>query len=257
MEFSAKGLVINETKQGESDKLLTILTDYRGKIYATAKGVKKLTGKNSAGCQLFAYSEFEFVEKNGRFIVKNAVASELFFNIRNDILRYTLACYFDELACHVTVFENDETQTLRLMLNTLYALSNIKDIELWKIKGAFEMRLMALCGFMPDVTACFLCGKEIEKIHNARFSFDEATVLCDECAKKEDLPFSCGANSDVLKAVFYVCTCRVEKLLSFTIDPSYSLEFSFLCENYLIHKTERTFKTLKVYKSVSNSLGEL
>lgn len=257
MEFLTKGLVINEAKQGESDKLLTILTQTRGKIYALAKGVKKLTGKNSAGCQLFAYSEFEFVEKGGRYIVKNAVPTELFFNIRDDISRYALACYFVEVACHVTVCENDETQTLRLMLNVLFALSNMKDVEIWKIKGAFEMRLMALCGFMPDVGGCFSCGKEAERINNGRFSFDEATVLCDDCAKKTNLPFSCSACADVLRAVYYVCNCRAEKLLSFNIDPSYALEFSFLCENYLIHKTERTYKTLKVYKSVVNSLGEL
>ena len=45
-------------------------------------------------------------------------------------------------------------------------------------------------------------------------------------------------------------------MLMFSASQDELKELSFVCENYLIHKTERTYETLKIYKSITNSLGE-
>ena len=254
MENSCVGVVIREQLQGENDKLLTILTP-EGKIFAYAKGVKKISSKNAPACQLFVFSEFELLQKSGRTVVKTAISKELFYNMRSDMTKYALACYFAEVINHITTENNDESETLRLFLNTLYALANKDDIPLWQIKGAFELKLMSICGFMPDFTTCFGCGCDIELSKNNVFSFEEAALICDKC-RNGNVAYSCTLTGDVCNAMKFIANSSVTSFLSFKIDDSLSYEFSFVCEKYLIHKTERTYETLKIYKSILNSLGE-
>ncbi len=257
MDKSLSGVIIKEKLQGESDKMLTILSP-NGKIYALAKGVKNISSKNAPACQIFAYSDFEIIEKNGRNLVKTACTKEIFYGMRSDMASYSLACYFSDVICHVATENNDETDLLRLFLNALYALSNKKDIPLWLIKGAFEIRLMSIIGFMPSLTACPYCDTAAVLSRSNIFSFEEGGVICEKCRSKSDsVPFSCNVSDTTLKAVDFISSCPLEKFLSIRLDEALSAEFAFLCENYLIHKVERSFETLKIYKSIVNSLSNI
>lgn len=252
MDFSTSGIVIKEQLQGENDKLLTVLTP-NGKVFAYAKGVKKISSKNAPACQLFVYSEFEFIQKNGRLTVKSAIPKEMFYNMRSDIIRYSLACYFAELTNYVTMQNSDEVETLRLFLNSLFALAKKQEIPLWQIKGAFELKLMCICGFMPNLDSCFECGCEIEISRNNTFSFEEAAFACEKC-KKDTSTYSCTLSMEVCNAMEYICNASIPSFLSFKLADALYHEFLFICENYVIHKTEHSYETLKVYKSILNSL---
>jgi DNA repair protein RecO (recombination protein O) len=92
--------------------------------------------------------------------------------MRSDMTRYALACYFAEVINHITTENSDESDTLRLFLNALYVLANKPEIPLWQIKGAFELKLMSICGFMPDFSSCFECGCDIEISNINTFSTD-------------------------------------------------------------------------------------
>lgn len=251
MEFTTDGIVIKETNQGENDKLLTVLTSTHGKITVFAKGVRKITAKNAPACQLFVYSEFDIVTKGNRNILKTAVAKQFFYNMRSSMERFSLGCYFAEVAAHVCMENNDETEALRLILNTLYALSEKNEIPLWQIKGAFEMALMSVCGYMPDLEGCSCSGQITE---NAVFSLEDACLICNVCkAKRGNIPFSFGISLSVIEALRFITSNDVSKYLNFKLGEEFSKEFSFICENYLLYKTEKSFETLKIYKSVINS----
>ena len=259
-EFTELGIVIREKTQGESDKLITVLTAKHGKVFALAKGVKNITNKNAASCQLFVYSEYDFVTKSGRRVLKTGISKDVFFGMRCDAERFALVSYFADVLNHVTMENNDETETLRLFLNVIYALSYKQDIPLWLIKGAFELRLMCVLGFMPDFSSCGGCGCEAYFRKNNIFSFELGAVLCEDCSKQAQksegyIPYSCKVSDEVLEMMIFVCACDVKKLLSFKLDDAFAPEFSFACENYLIHKTERTFETLKIYKNIVNTLN--
>lgn len=255
MDYITQGIVIREVLQGENDKLLTILTSEYGKITAYAKGVKKISSKNAPACQLFVYSEYELLRKFGRLTVKTALPKEMFYEMRADMTRYSLACYFADVLNHICVENNDETEPLRLFLNCLYALSNKKDIPLTQIKSVFELKLMCICGFMPNLNYCFNCGAENSVLRNNVFSFEESGILCDECFKNAGnsvIPYCCTVSSDVLEILKYISLSPQSKMLMFSLSDDKLKELAFVCENYLIHKTERSYETLKIYKSIIN-----
>ena len=56
--LKVNGLIIREISVGESDKLVTILTDTMGKITVSCKGVRNIKSKRIAASQLFSYGEF-------------------------------------------------------------------------------------------------------------------------------------------------------------------------------------------------------
>ncbi len=259
-EFTADGLIIREAPYGETGKLLTILTAEHGKVYSYAKGVKNINSKNGPGCQLLVFSEFDFIIRNGRRLVKTALTKESFYRMRTSADRLALASYFSEVINHVTMENNDETEALRLMLNVSYALSHKPEIPFWKIKAAFELKLMCVLGMMPDFASCYQCGNTTYFSGSNLFSFEEGALLCEKCNENTrrvigHVPYSCTISDEVLKAMVFVCMSDVKKILSFDLDVSFTGEFAFVCENYLIHKTERTYETLKIYKSIVNSLN--
>ena len=258
MDFATKGIVIREVLQGENDKLLTILTPDKGKITAYAKGVKKISSKNAPACQLFVFSEYEFINKSGKLAVKTAVSKDLFYDMRADMTRYSLACYFAEILQHTCMENNDESESLRLFLNCLYALSYRKEFSISQIKAAFEMKLMCICGFMPDFDTCIQCSGEITCTPQNIFSFEESGLICEKCLallNKNNVPFSCTISHNVIEAIKFICFSQQSKLLMFSLDDDELNELSFVCENYLIHKTERNYETLKIYKSILNLIG--
>lgn len=256
MELVLSGIVIREKPINEADKLITVLTDKIGKITFRAKGVKSIKSKNASATMLFCYSDFELSEKCGRYTLKTAYLKESFFGIRSDILRYSLACYFLDTVNTVTTELGDETDILRLLLNSLYALSEKASLPLWKIKGAFELKLMVLCGFMPELNTCGLCADEIKMSDSAFFGFSDAFTVCDKCKSKGQYNGLFKVSAPVLEAMRYISVCPSKRLLSFNLNDLYSPEFSFICENYLLNQTERGYETLKIYKSMNNTFNK-
>ena len=63
MMTTVKGLIIKETKVGEGDKIITLLTPELGIIQVSAKGARSYKSKYIAACQLFGYCEFVLVKK--------------------------------------------------------------------------------------------------------------------------------------------------------------------------------------------------
>ena len=93
MIFTTDAVVIRERQSGEADRLLTLLTRDRGVINAFAKGACRPKNKLHSSTQLFSYASFTLYE--GKSIsVNEAAQKELFFGLREDIEKLSLAQYF-------------------------------------------------------------------------------------------------------------------------------------------------------------------
>ena len=157
MQTKTKGLIIREQTVGESDKLVTVITEDFGLIKAFVRRAKTIKSQNLSATSLFAYSEFSLYRNKEAYVIDNATSIEVFFNLRSDIETLSLAQYFAQLACFLGSEEQPMPGMLRLLLNALYLLCQGKKSHLL-IKVAVELRMLALGGYMPDLTACYRCG---------------------------------------------------------------------------------------------------
>ena len=87
MQLSTKGIVIKEKNIGESDRMLTILTENSGIVFARARGANRVKNKNSAATDFLSYSQFELFKNRDIFIVDSAEPIALFYQLRVDIVK--------------------------------------------------------------------------------------------------------------------------------------------------------------------------
>ena len=92
----------------------------------------------------------------GKWTVNEASVIEGFDGLRTDLEAFALGAYFAECLEALAVEDQPDAELLQLGLNSLYALSH-RLCAPEKIKAAFELRLMSLAGYEPDLTACAAC----------------------------------------------------------------------------------------------------
>lgn len=237
--MNTDGLIIREKSSGEQNRAVTVLTRSSGIVRAYVYGAKKISSRTGAATQLFAFSDFGFAEKRGSYIIEAAKPKEVFFNLRNDVKKIALAQYFAEL-CECLVPEKEESEEyLKLMLNSLMLLMNDKrDKKL--IKSVFELSILSLSGYMPNIVACEECGK----YEDDYMFFDTANgnIFCSHCVGAGmKVPMS------VISAVRYIVLSDRQKIFNFNLNES-SLEIlSELTEKYTMSILQRNFKTLDFY----------
>lgn len=245
IKITAPGLVIREQSIGESDRLITVLTAQYGLVRAFSRGAKKTKSKKLAATALLAYSDFTFVKTRDAYSVEDALVKEVFFELRQDVEKMALAQYFCELANEFCEEDYESEEILRLFLNALWLLKSDKKTPGF-IKAVTELRLMSLSGYMPALLGCDKCGEyESEVMY---FSPENGKIYCEEC-----LPVGqryC-VNASVIQAMRYVSLSDFEKIFSFSLKEDALKKFSELCEGYLLHKTQRKFKTLDFYKTLA------
>ena len=154
---TTKALVLREVRYKEADRMLTLFTSTDGKITAKARGALRKGSKIAAATQQLTYAEMTLFGNRGKWTVNEASVIEPFSGLRTDIADFALGCYFAECLEALSVEDQPDAALLQLGLNSLYALSK-KMYPPRHIKAAFELRLMCLAGYEPNLSACAVCG---------------------------------------------------------------------------------------------------
>lgn len=123
MLITTKGVVIRERQSRENDKFIDILTPDLGIIEISAKGAKKISSKNSASTQLFAYSNFCVQKRTERYYLNSSEPIHIFYPIRTDIEKTALAAYFSEVIKYAVPSEQPSADVLRLLLNSFHFMT--------------------------------------------------------------------------------------------------------------------------------------
>lgn len=246
MYLTTRGLVLRETKYKEADKILTLLTEDVGKLAVNARGVLRKNSRIAAGCQLLTFSDFTLFENRGRWSVDEAQSVEQFLGLRGDISLLALGAYFAELLETVSDEDSPDPEILHLGLNSLFALAgNYYPPE--HIKAVFELRLMCLAGYEPQLDACPVCGKS-EALRPV-FSTRGGCLLCAGCAGSE-YGETVSLTPSVLEALRYIERAENKKIFSFSLSERDEALLARICESYVTAQLERRFASLDYWRSV-------
>lgn len=243
MQTKTQGLVIREQTVGESDRLVTLLTADYGLVKAFVRRAKNIKSNNVSATSLFAYSEFTLYRSREAYVVDNAVANEVFFDLRKDINALSLAQYFAQLAYFLCAEEQPAPDTLRLLLNALHLLCKGKKSHKL-VKSVVELRMLALGGYMPNLLACYRCGTyESEVMY---FDVQEGCIYCKDCFRNNALTAPLG----VITAMRYICLSDLGKVFSFNIGEENMNILSDITEKYTLSRIDGRLTTLDFYKAI-------
>lgn len=246
MFVTTKGLVLREVRYKEADRILTVLTADRGKLTVKARGALRKGSRLGAASQALCWSEFTLFGNRGKWTADEGSSLDQFLGLREDISQLALGAYFAELLDTVCAEEVPEGAVLQLALNALYALSRgIYGPE--HVKSVFELRLMSLAGFEPQVTVCGVCGRE--DVREPMFSPSSGTVHCRECASGAE-GASLPLDAESLAAMRHIVLAPAKKEFSFVIPETAQERLGRACEAFTRHQLDKSFYSLEYWKSV-------
>ena len=246
MFVTTKGLVLREVRYKEADRILTLLTADEGKLTVKARGALRRGSRMGAASQALCWSEFTLFGNRGKWTADEGSSLEQFLGLRQDISQLALGTYFAELLDTVCPEGQPAGPALQLALNALYALSRgIYGPE--HVKAVFELRLLCLEGFQPEVAACGVCGRT--EPDGPMFSPASGMVHCAGCAPGTE-GVSAALDGESLAAMRHIVAAPAKKEFSFAI-PDGSLErLGRACELFVRYQLDKNFYSLDYWKSV-------
>ena len=246
MFFSTGALTLKAVRFKEADKMLTVLTESEGKMSVCAKGALRKGSKFGAASEFLVFSEMTLFGNKGRWQLNEAGVIEQFRGLRDDISALALASYFAEMLIEAADEDSPGAGILNLGLNSLFALSK-RLHEPEHIKAVFEMRLMCLSGYEPNLTGCGEC--DADGAGDLFFCPSVGGLRCKTCLSEtgvEGFPVC----EDSLAALRFIVSAEPKKIFSFRIDEKAKRRLFSLCEAYALAQSERGFETLNYWKSV-------
>lgn len=246
MQIKTQGLIIREQTVGESDRLVTVLTQDEGVVRAFARRAKNLKDSKNSATGLLCYSRLNLYKGRDKYIINDAFPIEVFFGLRQDIVRLALAQYFCGLAFEVVPDGVESGEYLRLVLNALHFLSEgTRPPEL--LKPIVELRMLSLAGYMPDLICCAQCGTyEAERMF---FKVNRGAIYCQDCYLDNGDP-SAVLSPSALTAMRHIIYSDFEKIFSFSLTGTSLQELSTAVEAYTVHILQKRPKTLDFYQSL-------
>ncbi|HIY21371.1 MAG TPA: DNA repair protein RecO [Candidatus Flavonifractor merdigallinarum] len=246
MLLDTRGLVLRSVDYKENDRILTLFTADYGKIAVRSRGCRRRGSPLAAGSQLLTYSELTLFSYRDRCSLNSAEPLELFWNVRKDVEKVALGSYFAEVL-ETTVGEGQgEPALLSLILNSLYALDQLNKPQAL-VKGAFELKFMALVGFEPLLSACAVCGAPEPQA--PRFDGREGLLRCGSCCRGRGEGLA--LTPAILAAMRHIVYGDPKRLFSFRLPAEDWKQFGRVCEGFLTTQLDRGFHTLDFYHSLT------
>lgn len=177
-------IVLRRTKLAEQDLILTMLAASGEEVRAVAKGARRPGGRLASRSELFSEVDLLLAKGRGTLeIVSEATLVNAHAKIRGDFARVSAASVVAELAC-LTCLQNSEDPFLHpICSKALACLERACDQrQLDLIVAAYVMKVLAHCGWRPELTQCISCGDT----ELAYLSVQMGGTLCSSCAK--DVP---------------------------------------------------------------------
>ncbi len=243
--IKTKGIVIGTANSSDNDKVLTILTPDLGKISAFYKGAKK--GNKSAlnSSEYLSFSNLLIYKSpNDNYSINSAELIELFYNLRIDVEKLSYATTISKIIYDVTEENIPAYDVLQLFLNTLYVISESeKNLDL--IYCIFRIRLLAILGFLPQVSKCVKCGLQMkEDMEEFYFSIKEDGVLCNTCSRLDKSVIRLSKTT--FSALIYVLSCDSKKIFSFDIPQGAIDELKLFTKIYTTSKLDKEYEIMKI-----------
>lgn len=205
------------------------------------EGQEGLKAFCSAGTQFLCFGEYQLFKGGDTYKINSCETIEMFYNIRTDLDKLTYASYITKIVNDVTTENQNSYNTLKLFLNTLYAISET-DKSLDLITSVFKLRLLKILGFAPNTKKCVSCKTE-EDLNC--FSIKDNGFKCKNCAKQDT---GCIEMKDPTKnAIKYIMISDPKKIFSFSLSDEGIKELELISNVYLNEKLEKEYKLDKLF----------
>lgn len=229
-----EGVVLRHSDWGEADRLLLVYTRERGKLRALAKGVRKLRSRKAGHLEPFTRVALMLARGRDMWIVTQAETVEAYLPLRDNLLKLGQAATVLELVDRFGYEEGEDPGLYQLLTATLRRICEEEDAFL--ALRYFDLRVLDLFGFRPQLFQCARCGAEI-KAEDQFFSALQGGVLCPRCGTQD--PTARPASVEALRFFRHIQRSNYTESKRANIPAPIRSEMEQLLQYYFTYHLER------------------
>ncbi len=190
-------IVLRSWPYGESDKIVSFLTECHGKVTGIAKGAKRSRKRFVNTLEPFSLVNLRFQDRphSSLVFVHDCDLIRPFKDLTTSLEKIAHAFYLLEITDELTG-EREENRSLFEHLREGLIFIEEKGTSLYFLTF-FELKLLKLSGYQPMLDHCRRCGKNWRPQFQVkwRFSPRDGGILCESCStfRKESVPLSLEA----------------------------------------------------------------
>tara|TARA_Y100000310_G_scaffold218044_1_gene219184 strand:- start:431 stop:1228 length:798 start_codon:yes stop_codon:yes gene_type:complete len=236
--YNTEAVVIHRSKLGEADYILTLYTPHLGKLSAVAKGVRRPKSKMGGHVELLTHSQVLLARGRNLDTLTQCQTLHSFLSLREDLERVSRGLYVAELVHRFTEEHLENYPLFQLLVGTLDWLGLLRAGTL--ALRYFEVRLLDVLGYRPQLSTCVGCGSKLEPTLNF-FSSASGGVLCPDCGPGE--PKARTLSVAALKVLRLLQGADRDMASRVKMDAQLSLELKLLLRGYMGYLLEREVKS--------------
>lgn len=218
--IKVKGIVVKEVAYGESDKIVTLLTDKLGLISCIAKGAKRTKSALLASSQYLVYSEFILFKGTSFYHINSAEIINTFYSLKLDFDKLNEVYKMTRNIVFLTSENIDTEKILKIFLNSLYFIEEGSK-NIYEVINIFRIKMATLLGFSPNIEKCNICLSDIkEKKGKVFYDYVSNVLICHDCNEKKtsrqiEINFPCYMY------IRYIILLDISKIFSISLNENY------------------------------------
>lgn len=142
--FTTEGIIVKRSNFGEADRILTIVTPFKGKIKVLAKGVRRITSRRGGNVETLNKVRIQIFQGKGMNLLTEAQSLETFQRIKGNLILSAYGSHVAELAERLLPEDQPNPEIYNLLLVVLTLLE--KSPRQTFIR-AYEVKLLVALGF--------------------------------------------------------------------------------------------------------------
>lgn len=190
--YRATGLTLRRSPVREADLLTVMYTREYGKLELLARGAQRLTSKLMGHLEPLTLVRVSVARGRSMDQITEAEVVNGFPNAKSGYENAARGLYVAEVVDGFSALSAANEELFSLAVQTLDALGGAPDPDL--ALRYFDLQLLRLSGFMPELYHCVECGEELEPEQH-RYAAGAGGTLCLDCGPTEVVvrPLSLGA----------------------------------------------------------------
>lgn len=237
--YKTEGIVIRLVPIGEADRVVTLFTPQHGKARAVARGARRVKSRVGGHVELLA--RVRVLIRRGKTLDVLSQAETLDSNaaLREDLWRTTCGLYIAELVDRFSREELENTGLYHLLRRCLGDLPAAPSPDL--LTRYFEVRMLALTGFQPEVFRCVQCGADLTPTPQA-FSPAAGGVICPACRGGEGAGLR-SLSLNALKVLRLFLRSDLDAAMGVRVQEDLAVELEHVLRQYIRHVLEQDMKS--------------
>ncbi|MCL2653191.1 MAG: DNA repair protein RecO [Propionibacteriaceae bacterium] len=179
--YRDRAVVLRAYKLGEADRIVTLLTQYNGKVRAVARGVRRTSSKFGGRLEPFSHVDIQLVRGRTLDVIAQVDTVAGYSKpLRDDYPRFTAGQVMLETADRLVAEEGEPALTqYHLLIGALHALGAADDTRRpTMILDSYLLRALASAGYKIALATCARCGQATLQ---RWFSATSGGLVCAAC----------------------------------------------------------------------------